>query len=302
DFILAVGGGSVIDSSKAIADGMGEKEYDVWEIYEKKRAPKKSIKVGAILTIAAAGSEMSDSSVISNEKTNEKRGCNSNLCRLKFVVMDPMYTMSLPDYQSMAGCTDIMMHTLERYFTQGGNMDMTDRIASELLKNVMKYATILHKKPDDYEARAEIMWCSSLSHNGLTGCGANGTDFASHRLEHELSGYYDVTHGAGLAAIWCSWARYVYKDCMDRFLKYAKDVWGIEGEDKDKVVLASIQKMEDFFKSIGMPTSIKELGVSLSDEDIEKLAISCDKGVGGKIGTAKVLHYEDFVNIYKMAR
>ena len=212
DFILAVGGGSTIDSSKAIAYGLGESEFDVWDLYEHTRAPKASFPVAAVLTIAAAGSEMSDSSVITNEKTGQKRGCNSDLCRAKFAIMDPTYTLTLPDYQTMSGCVDIMMHTMERYFTQGDVPDITDVIAEGLIKTVMKHAKVLHTDPANYESRAEVMWASSLSHNGLTGCGHKGSDWASHRLEHEIGGMFDVTHGAGLAAIWPSWARYVYKD------------------------------------------------------------------------------------------
>ncbi len=184
DFILAVGGGSVIDSSKAIAYGLGEPDQDVWDLYEHTRQAVRSIPVGTVLTIAAAGSEMSDSSVITDEKSGKKRGYNSNLCRCKFAIMNPELTMTLPDYQTEAGCTDIMMHTMERYFTQGDCMEITDVIAEGLIRTVMKNAIILHTDPENYDARAEVMWASSLSHNGLTGFGHNGSDFASHRLEH----------------------------------------------------------------------------------------------------------------------
>lgn len=302
DFILAVGGGSTIDSSKAIAYALGEPEFDVWDLYEHTRAPKASFPIGAVLTIAAAGSEMSDSSVITNEKTGQKRGCNSDLCRAKFAIMDPTYTLTLPDYQTMSGCVDIMMHTMERYFTQGYVPEITDAIAEGLIKTVMKHAHILHADPSNYESRAEVMWASSLSHNGLTGCGHKGSDWASHRLEHEIGGMFDVTHGAGLAAIWPSWARYVYKDCLPRFVKFAVDVMGVEPAATDEeTALAGIAAMEDFFRAIDMPTTMKELGIEPTEEQIKELALGCEAAVGGQIGTAKVLKLADMEAIYRMA-
>ena len=302
DFILAVGGGSTIDSAKAIAYGLAEPEFDVWDLYEHTRAPKASYPIGTVLTIAAAGSEMSDSSVITNEKTGQKRGCNSDLCRAKFAIMDPTYTLTLPDYQTMSGCVDIMMHTLERYFTQGCVPEITDAIAEGLLKTVMKHARILHADPANYESRAEVMWASSLSHNGLTGCGHKGSDWASHRLEHEIGGMFDVTHGAGLAAIWPSWARYVYKDCLPRFVKFAVDVMGVEPKANDEeTALAGIAAMEDFFREIDMPTTMKELGIEPTEEQIKELALGCEAAVGGQIGSAKLLKLEDMEAIYRMA-
>lgn len=302
DFILAVGGGSTIDSSKAIAYGLGEPEFDVWDLYEHTRSPKASFPVAAVLTIAAAGSEMSDSSVITNEKTGQKRGCNSDLCRAKFAIMDPTYTLTLPDYQTMSGCVDIMMHTMERYFTQGDVPDITDVIAEGLIKTVMKHAKVLHADPANYESRAEVMWASSLSHNGLTGCGHQGSDWASHRLEHEIGGMFDVTHGAGLAAIWPSWARYVYKDCLPRFVKFATDVMGVEPAASDEeTALAGIAAMEDFFREIDMPTTMKELGIEPTEEQIKELALGCEAAVGGQIGTAKLLKLADMEEIYRMA-
>ena len=305
DFILAVGGGSVIDSGKAIAYALAEPDKDVWELFNHTRKPLGCFPVGVVLTIAAAGSEMSDSCVITNEETGEKRGCNSDYCRAKFAIMDPVLTQTLPDYQSMSGCTDIMMHTMERYFTQGGNMELTDAIAEGLLKTVMKNARILHTDPQNYEARAEVMWAGSLSHNGLTGCGANGRDFVSHSLEHEMGGMFDVTHGAGLAAVWPSWARYVMDEDMPRFVKFAVNVMGVtrtpEMTDKE-TALAGVAAAEDFFRSIDMPVTMKELGISPTDEQICEMAASAARACGGKRGTAKVMYEEDFKKVYFMAR
>ena len=302
DFILAVGGGSVIDSSKAIAYGLAEPDQDVWDLYEHTRTAKDCFPVAAVLTIAAAGSEMSNSSVITNTESNKKRGYNSDLCRPKFAIMNPEWTLSLPDYQTASGCVDIMMHTMERYFTQGGNMEITDGIAEALLRTVMNNARILHDDPKNYEARAEVMWASSLAHNGLTGCGGNGSDFASHMLEHEMGGMFDVTHGAGLAAVWPSWARYVYKEDMDRFVKFAKQVMGVDADVPDEeAVLEGIRRMEEFYHAIGMPVNMSELGIHPTKEQIDEMAERCAKATGGCKGTAKILYKEDMVNIYKMA-
>ncbi len=303
DFILAVGGGSVIDSAKAISYGLAEPEKDVWELFEHKRKAKGFLPLASILTIAAAGSETSSSCVITNEQTREKRSYDDNLSRPLFTVMNPALTMSLPDYQTESGCTDILMHTMERYFTQGGNMELTDAIAEGLLKTVMKYAEILHRDPQNYEARAEVMWAGSLSHNGLTGCGSDGGDFASHRLEHELSGMFDVAHGAGLAAIWPSWARYVYQDCLPRFVRYALNVMGVPPQESDRATaLRGIEAMEDFFRRIGMPTNLRELGIAPTEEQIRQMAESCARAAGGSKGSAKVLYQEDMAEIYRMAR
>ena len=210
--------------------------------------------------------------------------------------------MTLPDYQTESGCTDIMMHTMERYFTQGGNMEITDEIAEGLLRTVMKYAKILHHDPTNYEARAEIMWSGSLAHNGLTGCGNDGGDFASHMLEHEMGGMFDVTHGAGLAAIWPSWARYVYKNCLPRFVRYATHVMGVmPGETDEKTALKGIEAMEDFYHEIGMPVNFKELGIAPTDEQIKEMADSCARASGGHKGSAKDLYPEDMIAIYRMA-
>lgn len=303
DFILAVGGGSVIDSAKAIAYGLAEPEAGVWELFAHTRTAKGCLPVAAVLTIAAAGSEMSNSCVITNEKTGEKRSYNDDLARPVFAVMNPELTVTLPDYQTQSGCVDIMMHTMERYFTNGGNMELTDGIAEALLRTVIKCAKLLHKDPANYEARAEVMWASSLSHNGLTGCGSDGGDFSSHMLEHEMGGMFDVTHGAALAAIWPSWAKYVYKDCLPRFVKYALRVMEVEPQSTDEeTALKGIEAMEDFYRQIHMPTNMRELGIAPTEEQILEMTQSCARAAGGKKGSAKILYPEDMAAIYRMAR
>lgn len=302
DFLLAVGGGSVIDTAKAVAYGLGEPEKDVWELYEHTRKARKCLPVASVLTIAAAGSETSRSSVITNEKTLEKRAYDDNLARPKFAIMNPEFTKTLPDYQTESGCTDIMMHTMERYFTNGGNMEITDALAEGLLRTVMENAKILHTEPDNYDARAEIMWAGSLAHNDLTGCGNDGGDFMSHKLEHELGGMFDVTHGAGLAAIWPSWARYVYKYCLPRFVKYAKNVMGVTaGGSDEETALLGIKAMEEFYHSIGMPVNLKELGIHPTEEQIREMAEGCLKASGSATGSAKKLDLQDMIRIYQMA-
>ena len=301
DFLLAVGGGSAIDSAKAIGYGLAN-EGDVWDFYDYKRQVKGAVPLGVILTIAATGSEMSDSSVITKEEGLVKRGYSSDYGRPKFAIMNPELTMTLPDYQTACGCTDIMMHTMERYFTNGGNMEITDALAEGLLRTVKKNAVILRDDPKNYDARAEVMWAGSLAHNGLTGCGNDGGDWMTHKLEHELGGLYDVAHGAGLAAIWGSWARYVYKNCLPRFKKFALNVMDVKDEGTDEeIALKGIEAMEDFYRSIKMPTNLRELGINATDEDLVTMAHKCAVGVGGEMGSAKVLNEQAMLDIFRMS-
>lgn len=302
DFILAVGGGSAIDSAKAIGYGVVN-EGDVWDFYNFEREAQTCLPIGVILTLAATGSEMSDSSVITKEEGWIKRGYSSDYCRPKFAIMNPELTMTLPDYQTACGCTDIMMHTMERYFTNGGNMEITDSMAEALLRTVLENARILAKDPLNYDARAEVMWAGSLAHNGLTGCGNDGGDFMTHMLEHEIGGIFDVAHGAGLAAIWGSWARYVYKDCLPRFKRYALNVMGVENKGTDEeIAIRGIEAMEAFYREIKMPTSMTELGIQVTEEDMKTMARKCSEACGGAKGSAKLLKEEDMLEIYRMAK
>ena len=302
DFILAVGGGSVIDSAKAIGYGVAN-EGDVWDFYEKRRTAKACLPIGVVLTIAAAGSEMSDSSVITKEEGWLKRGYSSNYARARFAVMNPELTMTLPKYQTASGCVDIMMHTMERYFNHSENMEMTDGISEHLIRTVMKNAKILMNEPDNYQARAEVMWAGSLSHNGLTGCGTGGGDWASHQLEHELGGMFDVAHGAGLAAVWGSWARYVMDAAPERFAKFAVNVMGVEPEaEKLKTAQKGIEAMEDFYRALDMPVCVGDMGIELTEEQMRELAEKCSHFGKRTIGCIKKLDQEDMYRIYKEAR
>ncbi|MDD6987423.1 iron-containing alcohol dehydrogenase [Butyricicoccus porcorum] len=302
DFILAVGGGSVIDSSKAIAYGIAN-DGDVWDFYAKKRVPQACAPVGTILTIAAAGSEMSNSSVITNEDGWLKRGLSTELCRCKFAIMDPTLTYTLPAYQTASGAADVMMHTMERYFTQVDTLGLTDSIAESLLKSVMRDVTAALKNPEDYDARAGLMWASSLSHNGLTGCGTDGGDWSCHQLEHELSGKYDVAHGAGLCAVWSSWARTVMPANPARFAKFAIQVMGVQpGADDIETANRGIDAMEAFFQSIGMPVRINQMGIELTEEDMRELAYKCSFMDTRKIGRFVPLDKEAIYKVYQKAK
>ena len=285
DFILAVGGGSVIDSSKCIAYGVPF-EGNVWDIYLGKAAPKSMLPVAAVLTIPAAGSEMSESSVITNEDGDVKLG------------------YSKPPYQTAAGVTDMMMHTMERYFTKDDDMDLTTDLAEATLRNIKNAVFPVLKNPEDYRYRAQIMWGGSLMHNDLTGCGATG-DWATHQLEHELSGMFDVTHGAGLAAIWPSWARYTMHENLRRFVRFAVNVMDVPNDftDPEGTANKGIEAMERFYHAIGMPINIKELiGKDISDEEIKEMTRKCSRDYTSTCGALKVLKAEDMEAIYKMAR
>ncbi|MBR0166485.1 MAG: iron-containing alcohol dehydrogenase, partial [Prevotella sp.] len=292
NFILAVGGGSVIDSSKAIGYGVGY-PGDVWDFWDGKAVPQECLPIGVILTIPAAGSEMSSSCVITKDEGMIKRGINSDICRCKFAIMNPERTYTLPAYQTAAGATDIMMHTMERYFSKYEDALLTDALAEALLRQVIASTPVVLEDPENYEHRAAIMWASSLSHNDLMECGTE-KDFASHRLEHELSGLFGVTHGAGLAAIWGSWARYVMDKHISRFVKFAVNVMGVavpvadteqlaaDPEAQKAIALRGVEAIERFFKSIGMPISIPELiGRPATDEEIAEMVRKCSRD--GKI-------------------
>ena len=303
DFILAVGGGSVIDSAKAIACGV---PYDgeVWGFYTGKASPACYLPVACVLTIPAAGSEMSESSVITNEDGDVKLGYSNQLSRPKFAIMNPVRTFTLPPYQTAAGVTDMIMHTMERYFSHDDDMDLTDAIAEALMRDLMDNVFKVLADPEDYRARAQIMWGGSLAHNDLTGCGLTG-DWATHEIEHELSGMFDVTHGAGLAAIWPSWARYVYKENVSRFVRFAVNVLGVPQDftDPEGTALKGIEAMERFYHAIGMPINIHELiGKEVTDEEIREMARKCTRGHQITQGSFKVLDAEAIEAIYKMAR
>lgn len=305
DFILAVGGGSVIDSAKAIAYGLAN-EGDVWDYFAKKKTVTGSIPKACILTLAAAGSEMSNTSVVTKDEGMLKRGLSSEYAYCEFAIMNPELTYTLPAYQTASGSSDIILHTLERYFVahETKPLALTDMLAASVLKTVMRNCRIALKNPTDYDARAELMWAGTLSHNDITGDRSFG-DWACHQLEHELSGMFGVAHGAGLAAVWGSWARYVYKYNMERFVKFAVEVMDVPMNygNPEATALEGIAAMESYFRHIGMPTNIKALiGKELSEEEIKELAYKCSFMNTRTIGQVKKLTVEDMENIYRLAK
>ena len=303
DFILAVGGGSVIDSAKAIGYGVPY-DGDVWDFWDSKGVPQACLPIGVVLTIPAAGSEMSSSTVITKDDGLVKRGFNCDLCRCRFAVMNPERTYTLPPYQTAAGATDIMMHTMERYFSKYEDMTLTDAIAEALLHTVKDSVLAVMEHPDDYRNRAQIMWAGSLAHNDLTECGTE-KDFATHKMEHELSALFSVTHGAGLAALWPSWARYVKDKHLSRFVRFAVNVMGVENDfaHPDETAEKGIRAVEDFYHKIGMPTNIHELlGREITDNEIEEMVEKCSRGGTLTLGAMEKIGTDDMRAIYRMAK
>lgn len=301
DFFLGVGGGSVIDTAKAVAHGVANPDTDFWLFWTHEKELTKTMPVGAILTISAAGSETSDSAVLTNSELGVKRGLNTPFNRPKFAIMNPELTYSLPPFQVSCGIVDIMMHTLDRYFTLTEGNEITDEIAESLLRVVIKNGKTAHGDSHDYDAMSELMWCGSLSHNGLTGLGAV-TDFAPHQLGHELSARFDVAHGASLSAVWGSWAEYCWREKPERFVRFADKVWGIQKSSTEETVKAAIAQTVSYFASLQMPTCFTELGIGVQSDDVlRQLADSCVFHGKRTIGGFKELDGEDVYAIYKLA-
>lgn len=299
DFVLAVGGGSVIDTAKAAAVGLANPETDIEEFWDKGKKIETCAPLGAVLTISAAGSETSDSSVLTIDGTGKKGGAHANIMRPDFAIMNPELTFTLPPYQIACGVVDIIMHTLERYISHVEGNFFTDLVAEALMKNVIQYGRIAVAHRKNYDAMSEIMWCGSVSHNGFTGLG-RGKEFSAHKLGHVLSGVYDVTHGASLAVMWPAWATYVYKDNPNRFAQLAEQVWGVTVGTPEERSRAGIRMMKEFFEQIGVPTTFTKLGIGvLSDEDIEKLADICTKNDTIKVGVFHPMDKKEVMAIYQ---
>lgn len=298
ELILSVGGGSVLDSSKATANGVLY-EGDVWDLFERKAVSKGALPVACILTHSAAGSEMSASCVITNMETNMKRGMSCDYNRCLFSILNPELTFSVSKYQTACGIVDIMMHTLERYFTVCPETPLTDRIAESILKSVCEAGKVVINEPENYDARATIMWASSLSHNDLTSCGRINA-LAVHQLEHALSGEYDeIAHGAGLAVLFPAWARLAYKNNPKRFANLARAVFDITEKDDEKAAVLGIDALSAFFKEIGMPQKISEFGVP--KEAIFRLAELCTFGKTRTVNSLIELDYDKIVEIFENA-
>jgi len=301
DFVLAVGGGSVIDSSKAISHGL-QYDGDFWDFWCGKAKPEKTTPFGVVLTMSAAGSESSNSCVITQESTLTKRGLRTELNRSRFAIMNPELAMTLPPYQIACGATDILAHIMERYFTNETEVDLTDRMAEGAMQAVIRAAKIAVKDPSSYDAQAQLMWAGTIAHNDTVGVG-RVSDFGSHQIEHELSALYDVAHGAGLAVVFPAWMRYQMHKNVMRFAQFAVRVFGcsMDFEHPEKTALDGIEAYEAFVKSIGMPVTMKELGAK--SEDIPALAAKTKKTdvANGTTGSAFPMTTEDIEAILRIA-
>lgn len=301
NYILAVGGGSVIDTAKAIAAGVYLKT-DVWSLVER-RDIKKALPLGVILTIPGAGSEMSANAVITNDATNLKRSFSGPALRANFAILDPTLSYTISEYQTACGIVDIIMHTLERYFTNNETLKLTDDIATKLIQNMFIQAKIILKNPKDYQARAEIMWAAALSHNGLTGARSDHGDWSTHELANEISAKYNIAHGQALASIWSSWAKYVYKYNINRFKQFAIEIMEVKAENKSNelIILEAINKLEYFFKDIGLKTNLKALEIEIDDTEIKEMSLKASRNNTRSIGNIKTLSLNDMRNIYTIA-
>ncbi len=296
ELILAVGGGSVIDTAKEIAVG-AVNDGSLWDSYIGKRSPEEALPVGVILTISAAGSEMSSSAVLTNEATGEKRGYNTPLHRPLFAILDPTLTYTVSPYQTACGIVDILMHTLERYFAPVPETPLTDALALSLCREVVRAGRVAYEHPENREARATLMWASSLSHNDLTGCG-RGFSGVCHKLEHVMSARYDVAHGAGLAVVFPAWADYVHMVAPERFARFAREVFSVTERDDRAAAAEGIAVLRRYFRSIGMPLTFRELGIE--SPNVEELAEMCSMGRTVRLPSYHDIGYREMLDIYSM--
>ncbi|WP_300357569.1 iron-containing alcohol dehydrogenase [Fusobacterium sp.] len=297
NFILAIGGGSVIDSAKAISLGTAY-EGDVWDFFTGKNEPKKSMNVGVVLTIPGSGSEMSESSIINNEELSLKCVCDTEKNFPVFSILDPQVCFTIPPYLMACGVTDIMSHLMERYFSQAKHTELSDALLEAAMRTVVEFGPKIMKEPKDYNNAAQIMWSATVAHNGMIACGRIA-DWSSHRIEHEISAIYDITHGAGMAIVFPAWMKYVKDENIDIFVNFAVKVFGVENTTKEETALKGIEKLEEFFKSLGLKISLSEVGIG--EENFEVMA---EKALAGSktLGRFKKLTKEDIVNILKTSK
>lgn len=298
DFILAVGGGSVIDSAKGIALGHYY-EGDVWDFYLNGIQPTNVLPIGVVLTIPAAGSETSPVTVMTHKEIELKRGYRHNSLRPKFAVLNPEITYTLPNYQTSCGIVDMFAHVIERYFTNTKNVELTDRLCEGVMQTVVHNGPIVLEQNENYDARAEIMWAGSIAHSGILGTGRE-EDWATHAIEHQLSAIYDLAHGAGLAIMFPAWMKYVYKHDVNRFAMFANKVFNVEINEKnlEETALKGIEKLEEFYKEIEMPTRLSD--VNISEDKLEYMASNATLTTP-TLGQFVKLNKEDIINIYKLA-
>lgn len=299
-FVLAVGGGSAADTAKAIAVGVPY-DGDVWDFCEGKAVVKEALPIGVVLTIPATGTEASDSAVITNEDGWYKKGLHSEFIRPQFSILNPVLTYTLPHYQTASGAADIMAHIMERYFTNVDHVDFTDRLCEAALKTIINNAPIALAQPENYDARAEIMWAGTIAHNDLLSTGRIG-DWASHKIEHELSAIYDIAHGAGLSIIFPAWMKYVYKHNINKFVQFAVRVWDVDlsFESSEAIALEGIKRMTEFFRKMGLPVTLRE--ASISEDRFEEMANKCTASGSKTVGSFVKIGKEDIIKIYELAK
>ena len=297
--ILAVGGGSVIDTAKAVALG-AKYDGDVWDFYSKKAVPMEALPVGTVMTLPATGSEGSNGSVLNNPETGESADVMADFLRPAFTLMNPDLTLSIPKRQTVFGIVDMFSHVLERYFSSSKDVNLTDYMCEGVMKAILVNARALMENMDDYNARAEFMWTAIVAHNGLLAAGRN-QDWATHAMGAQLSAQYNAVHGSTLSVLFPGWARYVYKENLPRFVQFANRVFGVEVDfyNQEKTALEGIQRLQDFFRSMGAPTTLKEIGVD-TDEKFRKMAEDACRF--GNIGGLKVLNADDVERIYLACR
>ncbi|MDO4334972.1 MAG: iron-containing alcohol dehydrogenase [Bacteroidales bacterium] len=296
DSLLAVGGGSAIDTAKAIAAAMCY-DGDFWDLYCGTKV-KAALPVGVVLTIPAAGSEGSGNTVITKVEGLHKKGMGSDCLRPRFSLLNPELTYTLPPYQTAAGITDMLAHLMERYFSNTEGVELTDRLGEGVMKAIIEVAPKVMAHPDDYDARANIMWSGTMAHNGLTGCGRID-DWATHGLEHELSAVYGVTHGAGLAVMFPAWMTYAADINPHKLAQFARRVFGVQEADDTKAAFAGISALKTFFKSIGMPTDMNELGIT--EPDIKLLSTKVVENKGAEFGNYIKVNEKVAEAIYRIA-
>lgn len=301
DFVLAVGGGSVIDTAKAVAHGLARPDVPIWDYYSGKAKVTATLKKGSVLTIAAAGSETSDSAVLTNEENGQKKGINTPFNQPDFAIMNPALTCTLPPRQTACGVADIMMHTMDRYFSVQTDNALTDGIAEALLRTVIEYGRVAMDDPEDLKARSEIMWCGSLSHDGLTGLG-QPKDFSTHALGHELSGMFNIPHGESLTIMWPAWARYVYRDAPGRFARFGRNVWGIQEGNEERAALAAIRATEQYFHDVlKLPICFSQAMGVQDDATLGDLALRSTYYGGRRVGQLHPMEKDELYLVYQLA-
>ena len=303
DFILAVGGGSVIDSAKGIAIGVPY-DGDVWDMYIGKAHPSEQkdlpVPIGVVLTIPAAGSESSEGSVISNDDGLMKRDVGTDLFIPVFAILNPEYTFTLPPYQVACGCSDIMAHMFERYFTLEKHVDVTDRQLEANMRSMLHYSKLAQDYPNDYNIKAEVMWAGTIAHNDMLSCGRIG-DWSSHCIEHELSAIYDIYHGEGLSIVFPAWMRYCWQEDPPRFVQFFRRVFDVDFAmgNPERVIDEGIHRLECYYKSLGLPVRLSE--VKIGEDRLREMADKCVMYRNGAIGNFKKLNSDDIYNIYRLA-